>query len=162
MELVDDADRRGRSLRHIYGGGWTLIERAAIRDEGYDPDDPAVVAALDRVRAELAAVRPGVPREGWSPGPPIGPMDELLDERGGSSTAPQRDRPTPRTQRLTRDLSYLEAALDEGIGTRCAAVDAQGSAGTAGTTFTVISPELPAPWKLAHDPRLCPSLALPV
>jgi hypothetical protein len=29
------------------------IEREAIRDEGYDP---AVVAALDRVRAELAAV----------------------------------------------------------------------------------------------------------
>jgi hypothetical protein len=23
------------------------IERAAIRDEGYDPDDPAVIAALD-------------------------------------------------------------------------------------------------------------------
>jgi hypothetical protein len=32
------------------------IERAAIRDEGYDSDDPAVVAALDRVRAELAGV----------------------------------------------------------------------------------------------------------
>jgi hypothetical protein len=32
------------------------IERAAIRDEGHDPDDPAVVAALDRVSAELAAV----------------------------------------------------------------------------------------------------------
>jgi hypothetical protein len=32
------------------------FERAAIRDQGYDPDDPAVVAALDRVRAELAAV----------------------------------------------------------------------------------------------------------
>jgi hypothetical protein len=30
------------------------IERAAIRDEGYDPDDPKVVAALDRVRAEQA------------------------------------------------------------------------------------------------------------
>jgi hypothetical protein len=30
------------------------IEREAIRDEGYDPDDPAVVAALERVRAELA------------------------------------------------------------------------------------------------------------
>jgi hypothetical protein len=34
------------------------IERAAIRDEwGYDPDDPAVVAALDRVRATLAAMK---------------------------------------------------------------------------------------------------------
>lgn len=32
------------------------IERAAIRCEGLDPDDPAVVAALDRVRAELAAL----------------------------------------------------------------------------------------------------------
>jgi hypothetical protein len=32
------------------------IERAAIRDEGYDPDDPAVIAALDRVRGELAAI----------------------------------------------------------------------------------------------------------
>jgi hypothetical protein len=31
------------------------IERAAIRDEGYDPDDPDGLAALDRVRAELAA-----------------------------------------------------------------------------------------------------------
>ena len=29
------------------------IERAAIRDEGYDPDDPGVVAALDIVRWEL-------------------------------------------------------------------------------------------------------------
>jgi hypothetical protein len=32
------------------------IEGDAIRDEGYDPDDPAVVAALDRVRAELKQV----------------------------------------------------------------------------------------------------------
>jgi len=29
--------------------------RAAIRDEGYDPDSPKVVATLDRVRADLAA-----------------------------------------------------------------------------------------------------------
>lgn len=27
--------------------------RKQIRDEGYDPDDPAVIAALDRVRADL-------------------------------------------------------------------------------------------------------------
>ena len=32
------------------------IEREAIRAEGLDPDDPAVVAALDRVRAELATL----------------------------------------------------------------------------------------------------------
>ena len=32
------------------------IERAAIRDEGYDPDNPDVVAALDPLRAELAAI----------------------------------------------------------------------------------------------------------
>jgi hypothetical protein len=31
------------------------VERAALRDEGYDPDDPVVVAALDRVSAELAS-----------------------------------------------------------------------------------------------------------
>lgn len=30
------------------------IERAAIMAEGSDPDDPAVIAALDRVRAVLA------------------------------------------------------------------------------------------------------------
>jgi hypothetical protein len=29
------------------------IERAAVRDKGYDPDDPKVIAAIDRVRAEL-------------------------------------------------------------------------------------------------------------
>jgi hypothetical protein len=29
------------------------IERDAIRDEGYDPDAPSVVAALDRVREAL-------------------------------------------------------------------------------------------------------------
>lgn len=55
------------------------IEREAIRDEGYDPDDPAVVAALDRVRAELAAMFPrpsrpptGSPPSGW-PGHHFGP-----------------------------------------------------------------------------------------
>ena len=32
------------------------IECSAIRDEGYDPDAPAVVAALDRVRRDLAAL----------------------------------------------------------------------------------------------------------
>jgi hypothetical protein len=30
------------------------LERAAIRGERYDPDDPKVIATLDRVRAELA------------------------------------------------------------------------------------------------------------
>jgi hypothetical protein len=56
------------------------IECAAIRDEGYDPDDPAVIAALHRVRAELAAFgrvcreQDGILRS-------IGPVDELLDER---------------------------------------------------------------------------------
>ena len=34
--------------------GMDDIERDAVRAEGYDPDDPAVVAALNRVRAELA------------------------------------------------------------------------------------------------------------
>jgi hypothetical protein len=34
------------------------IERVLIRDEGYDPDDPAVVAALERVRAELGRCWP--------------------------------------------------------------------------------------------------------
>jgi hypothetical protein len=38
------------------------IEREAIRDEGYDSDDPAVVAALDGVRAELAAAGRAVAR----------------------------------------------------------------------------------------------------
>jgi hypothetical protein len=32
------------------------IERAAIAAEGYEPDDPAVVAALARVSAVLAAL----------------------------------------------------------------------------------------------------------
>lgn len=31
-------------------------ERAAIREAGHAPYDPVVVAALDRVRAELAAM----------------------------------------------------------------------------------------------------------
>jgi len=42
--------------RHITFGvqaGMDEIQPAAIRDEGYDPDDPDVIAALDRVRAEL-------------------------------------------------------------------------------------------------------------
>jgi hypothetical protein len=37
------------------------IERAAIAAEGYDPDDPAVITALARVRealAELGRTRP--------------------------------------------------------------------------------------------------------
>ena len=35
------------------------IERTAIREEGYDPDDPKVVAALDRVRAEMRGIQLG-------------------------------------------------------------------------------------------------------
>jgi hypothetical protein len=31
------------------------VSRLTRGDEGYDPDDPKVVAALNRVRAELAA-----------------------------------------------------------------------------------------------------------
>jgi hypothetical protein len=41
--------------QHITFGvqaGMDEIQRAAIRDEGYDPDDPEVIAALDRARAE--------------------------------------------------------------------------------------------------------------
>jgi hypothetical protein len=37
-------------------GGMDDIERAAIAAEGYDSDDPTVVAALARVSAVLAAV----------------------------------------------------------------------------------------------------------
>jgi hypothetical protein len=40
-----------------------VIERAAIAAEGYDPDDPAVVAALARVRAMLAEPRRREPGE---------------------------------------------------------------------------------------------------
>ncbi|MDJ0362997.1 hypothetical protein [Rhodococcus sp. H29-C3] len=32
-------------------------ERAAIRDEGYDPDDPAVIDALDQVTRTLHTYR---------------------------------------------------------------------------------------------------------
>jgi len=32
-------------------------ELQAVRDEGLDPDDPAVVAALDLVRWELSLLR---------------------------------------------------------------------------------------------------------
>jgi len=70
------------------------IEREAIRDEGYDPDDPAVVAALDRVRDELAAVRPGCAARRTESCPPIGPVDELLDERPDRLSA-QATRITP-------------------------------------------------------------------
>lgn len=61
------------------------IERAATRDEGYDSDDSVVVAALDRVRAELAAMRPGhfAPNTNRSPRPGC-----IL--RRGSASAPQR------------------------------------------------------------------------
>lgn len=54
-----DWDRVKRNQSASFGvhAGIDDIERAAIRDEGYDPDDPAVVAALDRVRAELASAR---------------------------------------------------------------------------------------------------------
>lgn len=33
------------------------IECAAIRDEGFDPDDPDVIAAIDLVRWELSMLR---------------------------------------------------------------------------------------------------------
>jgi hypothetical protein len=42
------------------------IERAAIAAEGYDPDDPAVVAALARASAVLAELGSGLPlRYAW-------------------------------------------------------------------------------------------------
>jgi len=47
-----------QSIRQAASGifaGMDEIERSAIRDEGYDPDDPRVIAALDRVRAALAS-----------------------------------------------------------------------------------------------------------
>ncbi len=34
------------------------IERDALRDEGFDPDDPATVTAIDLVRWELSLLRP--------------------------------------------------------------------------------------------------------
>jgi hypothetical protein len=46
------------------------IERAAIDAEGYDPDDPAVVAALERVRGVLAALGRGEDLGFGAPRPP--------------------------------------------------------------------------------------------
>ncbi|WP_020109730.1 hypothetical protein [Nocardia sp. 348MFTsu5.1] len=34
------------------------IEREAMREEGFDPDDPATKTAIDLVRWELALLRP--------------------------------------------------------------------------------------------------------
>ena len=54
--LLDKPDRIGRpepaTLPDIHE--MDEIEREAIRDEGYDPDDPAVVKATDFVRWELS------------------------------------------------------------------------------------------------------------
>jgi hypothetical protein len=42
------------------------FERAAIAAEGSDPDDPAVIAALERVTAVLAEIgRSGTPETCW-------------------------------------------------------------------------------------------------
>src|SRR6478736_3810712 len=49
------------------------IERAAIAAEGYEPDDPAVVAALARVRAVLAVL-----------GPPVWEASAVLDKQSDS------------------------------------------------------------------------------
>jgi hypothetical protein len=49
------ANYTGRGIAAITGSvGGGHIERAAVAAEGYDPDDPAVVAALTRVSAVLA------------------------------------------------------------------------------------------------------------
>ena len=44
-----------------------FFQRAAIAAEGYDPDDPAVAAALDRISAVLAEL--GRPACEWRPMP---------------------------------------------------------------------------------------------
>jgi hypothetical protein len=56
MALQTSKPRPARKPRGPVQAGMDEIERAAILDEGYDPDDPKVIAALDRVRAELAGV----------------------------------------------------------------------------------------------------------
>jgi hypothetical protein len=52
--------REARNQLVVYGvqAGMDEIERAAIRDEGFDPDDPAVVAAIDLVGWELSMLGP--------------------------------------------------------------------------------------------------------
>jgi hypothetical protein len=56
------------------------IERAAVAAEKYDPDDPAVVGALARVRAVLADLgRRGFGTPSW-----------LLDTPSNSSRNPDR------------------------------------------------------------------------
>ncbi|WP_037159690.1 hypothetical protein [Rhodococcoides fascians] len=52
------------------------IERAVIRSEGFDPDDPAVIAALDRVTVTLRRYCFDTPRPSkalsWQSGPRAG------------------------------------------------------------------------------------------
>lgn len=45
------AKRKGDRL--VFDG----IERDALRDEGFDPDDPATATAIDLVRWELSLLR---------------------------------------------------------------------------------------------------------
>jgi hypothetical protein len=53
--LHQSASRNQNSILSVQAG-MDDIEREAIRAEGYDPDDPAVDAALDRVRAERSSL----------------------------------------------------------------------------------------------------------
>jgi hypothetical protein len=75
------------------------IEREAIRDEGYDPDDPAVVATLDRVRAELARAARSRP----------GGIYLVKDRRPSASHSSESHRP-PRAwlSRPTRHMDDIE------------------------------------------------------
>jgi hypothetical protein len=48
-------------------------EAQAVRAEGFDPDDPAVVAAMDRVRWDLSPLL-GFQRWKVAPLGPVGPL----------------------------------------------------------------------------------------
>ena len=80
------------------------IGRAEIRSAGYDPDDPIVIAAIERVRAELAALGAAIRAAGEVTGDQKPSLPPKPLSVGGSTLNARLNRAMTPAPNVTRQL----------------------------------------------------------